>query len=75
MAGAEDQCGSIFCRCQWKSTGREISPGLESYFTVNFAVVLLVSEPDTPVKVMVYVPSGVLAGNRTPEIAYAVPLT
>ena len=24
---------------------------LESYLTVNFAVVLLVSEPDTPVKV------------------------
>src|SRR5215472_12708768 len=45
------------------------------YFTMNVAVALCVNDPETPVKVMVYVPGGVVVGNRIPDIAYAVPFT
>jgi hypothetical protein len=45
------------------------------YCTVNFAVALLVSEPDFPVKVSVYTPGTVLFGKRIPEMARAFPFT
>jgi len=39
------------------------------YLTVNFAVAVLVSEPETPVNVMVYVPGVEFLGNKIPDRA------
>jgi hypothetical protein len=36
---------------------------------VNVAVALTVCEPETPVKVMTYVPGFALLGNKIPETA------
>ncbi len=42
------------------------------FWTVNFAVVLTLVEPEVPVNVRVYAPGAVLAGNSMPEMANAV---
>jgi hypothetical protein len=46
-----------------------------SYLTVNFAIAVLVIEPETPVNVMMYVPGVEFLGNRIPDRAYTVPFT
>jgi len=53
--------------------GRAHPPfSLDYFVTVNCAAVVLVSEPETPVKVILYVPGVVLTGKRMPERARAV---
>ena len=42
---------------------------------MNFAVAVLVNEPEIPVNVMVYVPGVAFLGNRIPDSANAVPST
>jgi len=75
-SNAQSLCGMLNQVGAWKQNGQPNRSGWPFlvwgwvlYLTVNFAVAVLVSEPETPVNVMTYVPGVEFFGNRIPDNA------
>jgi len=69
-SNAQSLCGMLNQVGAWKQNGQPNRSGCwVLYLTVNFAVAVLVSEPETPVNVMTYVPGVEFFGNRIPDNA------